>query len=426
MLIAIYGKTKWSSNSGVFIVSDSTLFFVTFIHKAVKMKTAFVVLLAFAMFAMQARAEVAQGTKDEWNISNNIGNFDRPGITYYLIKQEDGKWKAAKEGDVREDNVERIKVDVKNKTVYLDAPYYSSEGGLMNQYLENGRLTPTLCSSGLSNHTKPRKDGGYSICLSGFTTSDVSAVNATGSTLLAVFSFGTRLFHAVKLDAEKLKDAVLESGVAETSTNDLITYQNQQWLTAYRKEFSMATGIRIPTEQSLVMPTAAVTSKKIRQFISSYQDNDPENLVAQARETLASVEAKEKDDALYRYRDAFQAATTVFELRTFIDNYSQSDPDKLIPKAHVKLSALLAQEKIEAENTRRAQVEEAKKLVSWRKTLREGDETNCGPVLETKRGLIKVYFPVANYGSEHWIRVDQIQKAGMGCRFVNGQYAEKR
>ena len=58
----------------------------------------------------------------------------------------------------------------------------------------------------------------------------------------------------------------------------------------------------------------------------------------------------------------------------------------------------------------------------WRKNLKEGDSTNCGPVLEIKTKLVKVAFPVANYGNEHWIRKDQIMPSIYGCEFVNGQY----
>jgi hypothetical protein len=61
---------------------------------------------------------------------------------------------------------------------------------------------------------------------------------------------------------------------------------------------------------------------------------------------------------------------------------------------------------------------------SWRKGLREGDETNCGPVIEVKKTMVKIYFPVQNYGNEHWIKIDKIKPPGSGCRFVNGQYVD--
>ena len=64
----------------------------------------------------------------------------------------------------------------------------------------------------------------------------------------------------------------------------------------------------------------------------------------------------------------------------------------------------------------------AKELALFRNSLKEGDETNCGPVIEVKAKLVKISFPVQNYGDEHWIRRDAIFPAGYGCSFVNGQY----
>jgi hypothetical protein len=66
--------------------------------------------------------------------------------------------------------------------------------------------------------------------------------------------------------------------------------------------------------------------------------------------------------------------------------------------------------------------EQQKVVAAFRNKLRDGDETNCGPVIETKGKLVKVSFPVADYGNEHWIRRDQIFPSGWGCRFLNGQY----
>jgi TPR repeat protein len=62
-------------------------------------------------------------------------------------------------------------------------------------------------------------------------------------------------------------------------------------------------------------------------------------------------------------------------------------------------------------------------LPQFRKSLKEGDETNCGPVIEVKNKLIKVAHPVADYGNEHWIRREQIFTPEFGCSFYNGQYA---
>lgn len=61
-------------------------------------------------------------------------------------------------------------------------------------------------------------------------------------------------------------------------------------------------------------------------------------------------------------------------------------------------------------------------ITTFQKALKDGDHTNCGLVLETKENLIKIYFPVENYGNEHWIRRDMTFPSSYDCRFVNGQY----
>lgn len=67
-------------------------------------------------------------------------------------------------------------------------------------------------------------------------------------------------------------------------------------------------------------------------------------------------------------------------------------------------------------------VKEQKLVDSFRKTLKEGDDTNCGPVIEVKSKLVKVSNAVANYGNEHWLKRDQIFPLGYTCNWFNGEY----
>jgi hypothetical protein len=57
-------------------------------------------------------------------------------------------------------------------------------------------------------------------------------------------------------------------------------------------------------------------------------------------------------------------------------------------------------------------------LKRFRSGIKEGSETNCGPVLEVKSMLIKVYFPVASFGNEHWIKRDSLFPSSYSCRFI--------
>jgi hypothetical protein len=76
------------------------------------------------------------------------------------------------------------------------------------------------------------------------------------------------------------------------------------------------------------------------------------------------------------------------------------------------------QEKLRIETNKR--IEET--LNQFRKNLGMGSETNCGPILEIKGDLLKIYAPIANFGNEHWIRKSQIFPPDTGCRFHNGNY----
>lgn len=82
------------------------------------------------------------------------------------------------------------------------------------------------------------------------------------------------------------------------------------------------------------------------------------------------------------------------------------------------------QKRAEAEKERVANAE--KQIASFRNSIEVSSNTNCGPVLEVNRNLLKVYFPVQNYGNEHWISVDDIFPASYGCTFRNGQYQTPR
>lgn len=62
------------------------------------------------------------------------------------------------------------------------------------------------------------------------------------------------------------------------------------------------------------------------------------------------------------------------------------------------------------------------RLNAFRRSIRVETETNCGPVLEIRGALIKIYSPIRNYGNEHWIRKEQIFPPSYDCHFFNGNY----
>ncbi|MEZ8602730.1 hypothetical protein [Vibrio splendidus] len=62
------------------------------------------------------------------------------------------------------------------------------------------------------------------------------------------------------------------------------------------------------------------------------------------------------------------------------------------------------------------------KMADFRSKLSEGFATNCGPVIEVKENLVKVYHTVMNYGNEHWIEKSKLFDTNYSCSFVNGTY----
>lgn len=83
--------------------------------------------------------------------------------------------------------------------------------------------------------------------------------------------------------------------------------------------------------------------------------------------------------------------------------------------------------KAEEQQQRSAQEEQRveaarREVTGFRKSLKDGIETNCGPVLEMKGPLVKVYFAVKDFGNEHWLRADTVFPPRYGCTFVNGKY----
>lgn len=197
---------------------------------------------------------------------------------------------------------------------------------------------------------------------------------------------------------------------------------------ANRKEFTAISGygyqgIPFVLVSSNGLTTQAAFNGSGQEIIQNIQIDDPQIWKGKTGAELT-------DSADYQ---SLASSTSAEELNRLILKYSNSDPEKLIPKAKIKLSELLAAQKkqhdIEAARQAKEQQQEAamhakelRQIASFRKGIGEGDETNCGPVIEAKGKLLKVSFAVANYGNEHWIRRDQIFPVGFACRFVNGEY----
>jgi hypothetical protein len=80
------------------------------------------------------------------------------------------------------------------------------------------------------------------------------------------------------------------------------------------------------------------------------------------------------------------------------------------------------QEKLAAIEINKQMVTEAKRVSSFRLSIKTETETNCGPVIGVRGNLIQVSTPVAGYGNEHWVRRNELFPPGYGCWWHNGNY----
>jgi len=100
---------------------------------------------------------------------------------------------------------------------------------------------------------------------------------------------------------------------------------------------------------------------------------------------------------------------------------ADTDPIKAVALIAAERRAREEEAKRAEESKRKAQ---AKVLAEFRKNLKVGDETNCGPIIEIRRPMVKVYKPIRlpGYPNEHWLRVTDLFPAIMGsCDAHNGQ-----
>ena len=168
-----------------------------------------------------------------------------------------------------------------------------------------------------------------------------------------------------------------------------------------------------------------------------------ENLINEAvvqTDLFNAIENEKTNFEQALYERTFYNARTIADYDKFIADYTSKDKENFIPTAIKNRDQLIEKQKAEqkklAEENKKKQEEQLaqakaeqkasderkKNVESFRKSLKSGMDSNCGPILEVKDSLIKIYFPVQNYGNEHWIKRDEMFPKGYGCRFVNGGY----
>lgn len=261
-------------------------------------------------------------------------------------------------------------------------------------------------------------------------------------------AYGGRMTQEVVLAMEKL---LAKAGAkADTYSINQKSGETKKGGNAIAEVFSRSWGNRpqLQPERAMVLAKAgAIPSEQEIRWLVGRGDAEATIFV----NALKVMDSVEDPIFLSRCNFIFDKHTTIDGYQNYIDKYQGNDSCNLIPQAKVNLAVLIAQEKrrkiqeemdlterakaeavaemerVRTEVARQAkeaerQAKELKLITAFRKSIADGDETNCGPVIVVKGKLVKVASAVANYGNEHWIRRDQIFPAGYGCRFVNGQY----
>ena len=367
----------------------------------------------------------------EWKATDGITPFGRViGDENVVISKINDKWALSDANatcSYANSNCEVIAILWNKKQIALGAQRPKNVADLNQRYF-NCPSAPLLGSSDQGKNKQP-----YNFCTSSLiklNKSPVSLLGAGFGAFNSAMNLGTKGNEILEkaVDTDELLKAFTEADVLRKLDERKVAAASD----AYHRAFA-----------------AATTSSSIKLFIEKYKDSDPDNLVQQAQSRLLEAE-------LIEYRNAFDSASnlqTIASLNGFIARYSSNDPEQLIPKANELIQGLekkaaeeeAARAKADAASAKAVAIEEAarakadilryrervarqdkerKQLESFRKTLAEGIETNCGPVIEAKQKLIKVAVAVSNYGTEHWIKRNEIFPAGYGygCRFVNGQY----
>ena len=311
-----------------------------------------------------------------YSVSPEISSDYRRGTYYFLTKNGDS-WKASKTGDLRQDNVERVVVNIKTAEIVLTA---SPRGA--GTYYRN--TTKWECRKGLYG-TGFRLINDYSVCSSHLTKGVTNPAKAVISGLTLIFG---QVVRDVVVDQEAILAIAKSSGLIEMVEEDKQALSDEE----IQQEKALALNIYHNAYAAITTP------RSINSFIEKYRDNDPEGLITLARSRLPQAELTE-------YRNAFDAVSkqqSIVSLNNFIAQYSKYDPEQLTLKARELIQGIELKES-----------DRAKALENFRKNLAEGIETSCGLVVEKKGKLAKIQLKSTN--SERWVKLDEIYPSGQSC-----------
>lgn len=305
---------------------------------------------------------------------NNIGNPDY----YIVLDKKDQKWSIVDISEATPDfnNIkdrEILKYVLSTNSYY---PYFikNQEYGIIEN--KETREQVYRCVTNTTHKI-------YNPCDSSFTKTtpaDVATsffVNTIGSiATLSLPALSGKIHTVMQVDKDKIQAALIDVDVEKTFQLYLDRISKEKYKSSCEKTLKEATN-----------------SREYKNFVTSCKDFYDDVTIEMANKKFAELS---KQEAVERAKRDLEYKNTNLEIER------------------------QRKERVAAEN--KLMEDKIRQIKIFRSSLKVEDQTNCGPVIEKKSKMVKVYFPVANYGSEHWIPIDLIKPSEYGCRFVNGGY----
>ncbi len=128
-------------------------------------------------------------------------------------------------------------------------------------------------------------------------------------------------------------------------------------------------------------------------------------------------------------------------LQAFIQKYQSPnagtwvsvDFDNLVPATRQRLQTLVMREQAIANEAARKQADSAernrqaqtRRIAEWRKSIKIGSDTFCGPVIEMRAPMVKIAVraQLQGFPNEAWLKTSELFPSEYGCRNTNGRLA---
>jgi hypothetical protein len=152
------------------------------------------------------------------------------------------------------------------------------------------------------------------------------------------------------------------------------------------------------------------SSEQLKGFIKKYSNKDLAGLITQAKNKYNQVFIKEEENT-------FEKVISISDMTAFIKKYKNEDLAKLVTRAEISRN-----ESIQAHKDK-----VLVKLQAWRKTLKVGDKTFCGYIVDKNDAMIKIALnaKLAGYANEEWVHLDDTFEVNSSCINRNGHVSPR-